>query len=274
MDKRNGFSRRRLLGAAASTAALGSFQSFGAGAAVQRRSSPAAIANAAAANIDRHSDNILVVLELSGGNDGLNTLVPYADDAYYRARPTLGIAENSLLKVDDHFGFNPGAKGLHRLWQSGDLAVVHGCGYPDPSYSHFTSMGYWHTAAPHSGEAYGWMGRLADSLAPMAPANYLLNVGATQSLGDLVSDVAGVEVGEDEHVRMASNGRARRFGRADRGNPCGVELQLAVDGKIGGLGLHERCRAANLVDPRMLGRPFRREAQHRNPSGVTRELFE
>ena len=57
------------------------------------------------------NDNILVVLELSGGNDGLNTLVPYADDAYYRARPTLGIRPERLLKIDDHFGFNPGAKG-------------------------------------------------------------------------------------------------------------------------------------------------------------------
>lgn len=127
-------------------------------------------------------DHVLVVLELSGGNDGLNTLVPYGDDAYYRARPTLGIGKEKLLKVDDHFGFNAGAKGLQRLWDSGDLAAVHGCGYDQPSYSHFTSMGYWHTAAPHSGQAYGWVGRLADALAPSAPPNYLVNVGSGQSL--------------------------------------------------------------------------------------------
>ena len=127
-------------------------------------------------------DHILVVLELSGGNDGLNTFVPYGDDAYYRHRPTLGIRPDKLLKIDDHFGFNAGAQGLHRLWESGDLAVVHGCGYEAPSYSHFTSMGYWHTAAPHSGEAYGWVGRLADELAPTAPPNYLVNVGSSQSL--------------------------------------------------------------------------------------------
>ncbi len=129
-----------------------------------------------------NEDHVLVVLELSGGNDGLNTLVPYGDDAYYRQRPTLGIKPEKLLPVDDHFGFNPGAQGLHRLWESGDLAAVHGCGYAQPSYSHFTSMGYWHTAAPHSGEAYGWVGRLADALAPGAPPNYLVNVGAGQSL--------------------------------------------------------------------------------------------
>ena len=158
--------RRRLLKGAAGGLALGGL--------------PHAFAESATSA--EASDNILVVLELSGGNDGLNTLVPYADDAYYRARPTLGIRPERLLKIDDHFGFNPGAKGLHRLWQTGDLAVVHGCGYPDPSYSHFTSMGYWHTAAPHSGEAYGWMGRLADRLAPEAPPNYLLNVAANASL--------------------------------------------------------------------------------------------
>lgn len=127
-------------------------------------------------------DHVLVVVELSGGNDGLNTLVPYGDDAYYRQRPTIGIKPHKLLKVDDHFGFNAGAQGLHRLWESGDLAAVHGCGYERPSYSHFTSMGYWQTAAPHSGQPYGWVGRLADELAPAAPANFLVNVGAGQSL--------------------------------------------------------------------------------------------
>ncbi len=125
---------------------------------------------------------ILVVLELSGGNDGLNTVVPYGDDAYYRHRPELGIPANQLLDLDEHFGFNPGAKGLQKLWQSGDLALVHGCGYDQPSYSHFTSMGYWHTAAPHSGEPYGWVGRTADVLEPNAPANFLINVGSAQSL--------------------------------------------------------------------------------------------
>ena len=63
------------------------------------------------------SDRILVVLELSGGNDGLNMVVPYGDDAYYRLRPTIGISENNVLKLDGHFGFNPGLRGLHRLWK-------------------------------------------------------------------------------------------------------------------------------------------------------------
>jgi len=125
---------------------------------------------------------ILVVLELSGGNDGLNTLVPYGDDAYYKHRPNLGVPKKELRTIDDHFGFSGGMAGFQRLYKDGKLAIVHGCGYENPSFSHFTSMAYWHTAAPNSGEEYGWVGRLADSLAPEAPPNFLVNIGARQSL--------------------------------------------------------------------------------------------
>lgn len=125
---------------------------------------------------------VLVILELSGGNDGLNTIVPYGDDAYYRQRPSIGLAKNRLRIIDDHFGFNPGMAGFERLYKDGKMAIVHGCGYENPSYSHFSSMAYWHTAAPNSGEEYGWVGRLADAMAPEAPANFLVNIAASQSL--------------------------------------------------------------------------------------------
>ena len=125
---------------------------------------------------------ILVVLELSGGNDGLNTLVPYGDDAYYKWRPNIGIAKKSLRPIDDHWGFSRGMVGFERLYKDGKLAIVHGCGYENPSFSHFTSMAYWQTAAPNSGEQYGWVGRLADAMAPAAPPNYLVNIGPQQSL--------------------------------------------------------------------------------------------
>lgn len=127
-------------------------------------------------------ERILVVFEMSGGNDGLNTIVPYADDTYYKLRPRIGIKKEKLLELDDHFGFNPGMLGMQRLWKDGRLAVVHGVGYAQPSFSHFTSMAYWHTAAPNSGDEYGWCGRLADTLAPKPAPNYLVNVDTTQSL--------------------------------------------------------------------------------------------
>jgi uncharacterized protein (DUF1501 family) len=125
---------------------------------------------------------ILVVLELSGGNDGLNTLVPYADDAYYKHRPKIGLPKKTLLPIDDHFGFNRGMVGFERLYKDGKLAIVHGCGYENPSFSHFSSMAYWHTAAPNSGEQYGWVGRLADTIAPEAPPNFIVNIDTHQSL--------------------------------------------------------------------------------------------
>jgi uncharacterized protein (DUF1501 family) len=139
-------------------------------------------AAAALAAQGKPDGKILVVLELSGGNDGLNTLVPYGDDAYYRRRPNIGIPKKEVRPIDNHFGFSRGMAGFEKLYKDGKLAIVHGCGYENPSFSHFTSMAYWHTAAPNSGEEYGWVGRLADALAPAAPPNFLVNIAARQSL--------------------------------------------------------------------------------------------
>ena len=142
----------------------------------------AAAATPAAAPAGRQDRRILVVLELSGGNDGLNTLVPYADDAYYRHRPRLGIRRPQLRVIDEHFGFNPGMAGFERLYKDGHLAIVHGCGYAQPSFSHFTSMAYWHTAMPNSGEPHGWVGRLADALEPRPTPEFLVDIDETESL--------------------------------------------------------------------------------------------
>src|SRR5580698_4447953 len=139
-------------------------------------------AAAALSNQANSGGKILVVLELSGGNDGLNTLIPYGDDAYYHHRPHIGVARKDVRPIDDHFGFSRGMAGFERLYKSGNLAIVHGCGYDNPSFSHFTSMAYWHTAAPNSGEEYGWVGRLADAMAPDAPPNFVVNIAARQSL--------------------------------------------------------------------------------------------
>src|SRR5258708_28515685 len=125
---------------------------------------------------------IVVVVELSGGKDGLNTVVPYGDDAYYRARRRIGIKPARLRKLDDHFAFQYTMAGLERLYKDGHMAIVHGVGYEQPSFSHFTSMAYWQTAAPNRGDEYGWVGRVADAIAPQAPANFLINIDARQSL--------------------------------------------------------------------------------------------
>jgi len=125
---------------------------------------------------------ILVVVELSGGNDGLNTVVPYGDDAYYKARPKIGIRPDKLRKLDDHFGFQNTMAGMERLYKDGHLAIVHGVGYDQPSFSHFASMAYWQTAAPNRGELYGWVGRMADAMDPEGHNNYVVNIDTQQSL--------------------------------------------------------------------------------------------
>ena len=127
-------------------------------------------------------NRILVVLELSGGNDGLNTLVPYGNDTYYQYRPNIGIKENEVRKIDDHFGFNPGMSGFEKLYKDGMMAIVHGCGYEQPSFSHFTSMAYWHTAAPNSGERTGWIGRLGNAMVDRVSSTEIINIDSAQSL--------------------------------------------------------------------------------------------
>ncbi len=179
-------SRRALLGAGLGTLASGHLAS----ALAQTVSESAA-----------SKDRILVVVELSGGNDGLNTLVPYGDDAYYRHRPTLGIRPQKLLKLDDHFGWNAGMTGFDRLYKDGKLAVMHGCGYEQPSFSHFTSMAYLHTAAPNSGEKFGWVGRLGDALHPQSTPNLIVNIDVSQSLA--VNSQIHVPVVFDEPERFA-----------------------------------------------------------------------
>lgn len=128
-------------------------------------------------------DRILVIVELSGGNDGLNTVVPYTDDAYYNARPHLGIRPEKLLKIDDRFGFQKSMAGFERLYKDGLMGVVHGVGYDQPSFSHFSSMAFWQTGAPNGGEAYGWLGRMADAIDPLGHVtNFLVNIDDSQSL--------------------------------------------------------------------------------------------
>ncbi len=103
---------------------------------------------------------ILVMLQLSGGNDGLNTVVPYRDDAYRRLRPTLAVGAGEVHKLNDAVGLHPQLEGLKALFDEGQLAVVQGVGYPNPNRSHFESMDIWHTADPTLVQREtGWLGR-------------------------------------------------------------------------------------------------------------------
>jgi uncharacterized protein (DUF1501 family) len=127
---------------------------------------------AAPARAASPGDRVLVVIQLSGGNDGLNTLVPFADDAYYNARPVIAIQPRHVLKLgagrcQDYLGFHPAMRPLMGLWESGRMAVINGVGYPGPNRSHFRSLEVWHTAAEtgHVDDG-GWLGRSFDRSRP------------------------------------------------------------------------------------------------------------
>jgi uncharacterized protein (DUF1501 family) len=105
----------------------------------------------------------LVMVTLYGGNDGLNTVVPYADDAYHKARPELAYPPDRVLRLDGSLGLNPVMAGLHRLWGDKRLAVVLGAGYPKPDRSHFRSMDIWQSASPRGPLDTGWVGRWLDA---------------------------------------------------------------------------------------------------------------
>ncbi|MCB1097268.1 MAG: DUF1501 domain-containing protein [Verrucomicrobiae bacterium] len=124
-----------------------------------------ASAEGAAIQTDTGKDSpILVVLQLAGGNDGLNTVVPYADDAYYQARPKLGHKADALLKLNDHLGLSDALPFLHSIYDSGNLAIVQGVGYPNPNRSHFRSTEIWQAATDADEVSKtGWLGRYFDS---------------------------------------------------------------------------------------------------------------
>lgn len=116
----------------------------------------------AAAAESHGTDRRLVVIELQGGNDGLNTVVPYADDAYHRLRPTLGIPAKEVVKLDEHLGLHPAMKSWRSLWDANQLAIVENCGYPSPNRSHFESRDIWHAGEVGGRTTSGWLGRASD----------------------------------------------------------------------------------------------------------------
>lgn len=111
-------------------------------------------------------DRSLVVIELTGGNDALNTVIPYNNGLYYDSRPNIGIPQKDVLRIDDQIGFNPNIVPFEHLWDAGNLAVINGIGYPSPNRSHFRSRDVWYTAEPDRVGAEGWLGAAIRDLDP------------------------------------------------------------------------------------------------------------
>lgn len=127
---------------------------------------------------------ILVVIQLSGGNDGLNTVVPFKNDDYYKLRPTIGIAESEVLKLNDSLGFHSALTGLKDIYDQGLLTVINNVGYPNPDRSHFRSMDIWHSGSSSEEFWYsGWLGRYLDAQCINGkPVHSVLEIDDTLSL--------------------------------------------------------------------------------------------
>lgn len=123
------------------------------------------------------SDRILVVCQLSGGNDGLNTVVPYADPLYHAARPSLALKESEVLPLGNGMGLHPALAGLHELYGRGQVAIVQNVGYPQPNRSHFKSMEIWQSASPEGTYATGWLGRYFDQRLQSSALNPVVALG-------------------------------------------------------------------------------------------------
>ena len=135
---------------------------------------PVFLARTAAATTIAKDGRVLVVVQLDGGNDALNTVVPHADPNYARLRPTLAARPSDLIRLNDTLGMHSALRPLNGILEAGQLAFVPGVGYPNPSRSHFTGMAVWHTARLDSAEhtGYGWLGRALD---PAAASSYAVH---------------------------------------------------------------------------------------------------
>jgi uncharacterized protein (DUF1501 family) len=137
-------------------------------------------------------DNVLVVLQLSGGNDALNTVIPYADPLYLENRPVVRIDPEKVLPINDHIGFNPALAPIKALWDEGKVAIIQGIGYPHPNRSHFRSMHIWHTCEPDKVGTEGWLGRAIRDIDP-SHDNVLTGVNFGRGLPSALA-VPGVPV--------------------------------------------------------------------------------
>ena len=111
-------------------------------------------------------DPVLVVLQLSGGNDYLNTVIPYTNPLYYDNRPVVGIPEDRVLPIDDQVAFHPAMEPIKTIYDRGEMAIIHGVGYPKSPRSHFRSMDIWHTCEPDTLGTEGWLGRATREIDP------------------------------------------------------------------------------------------------------------
>jgi uncharacterized protein (DUF1501 family) len=147
---------------------------------------------------------ILVVLQMAGGNDGLNTVVPISNDNYYAARPSLAIRANVAHKLSGDFGLHPSMTAFKEMYDAGLLQIVHGVGYPNPNRSHFHSTDIWQTASPENPKTQGWIGRYFDNACHGADPTVGISIGRQMPLAFASGHPLGISLENPESYRLAT----------------------------------------------------------------------
>jgi uncharacterized protein (DUF1501 family) len=178
---------------------------------------PQFVANTARAAQEKGKENILVVIELSGGNDGLNTVIPHSDDEYQKLRPTLKFNKTQVVKVTDDIGLHPAMRSFERLLADNRLAVVQGIGYPNPDRSHFESMDIWQSADPSRKTETGWIGRAAANMQETGGNVPIMNIGPTRLPRALTGSQGGaVSINTQQPYKLDLGGGSNEQQKARR----------------------------------------------------------
>jgi uncharacterized protein (DUF1501 family) len=158
--------------------------------------------------ITPNNGKILVLVQMAGGNDGLNTVIPVGDPIYHSVRKAIGVADKDVLPLANGFGLHPGLAGLKGLWDGGKLAVVRGVGYPDQNYSHFKSMAIWQAGDPDLKLQDGWLGRTLDKLETQSHDPFLgFNIGGSTPPEMQIASVSVPSVQSPADYGFKVNGR-------------------------------------------------------------------
>lgn len=185
---------------------------------------------------------ILVVLQMAGGNDGLNTVVPFSNDFYHNARPRLRLDPKDVLKLNDSVGFHPSLAGFKSLYDGGNLAVIQGIGYPNPNRSHFRSTEIWQTASDSEKfEKYGWLGRYFDNTCPGCDPAVGISIGNQMPQAFAAKTPTGVSLQNPQTYRFLASGRGaagseesyRKLNESDEGMTMDT-TGAAADANSGG----------------------------------------
>jgi uncharacterized protein (DUF1501 family) len=233
----------------------------------------------------------LVVLQLSGGHDGLNAVIPYADGQYYQLRPQLNIAADKVLHLDEHVGLHPNLASLKSMYDSGQLAILQGVGYPNPNRSHFRSMEIWQTARPEGpAPDQGWLGAFVAEIYKSGESPFeCVNFGTSvpQALHTIHAPVAALQDTSsfqflvDRRFPSMKEPLLKTFGqvaaRPARGSPA---LQLAADtwnvtsqGVTTLSSLTEKYQARALYPNNPLGKTLQQVAQMLSSDVGTRVVY-